>query len=300
MYTDYIRPSRLAWLVIIMVCALWLFFWQRMPTFVATRAVTNFSDRSPIFAKQSGVLLDCSPAGRTVQADESIARLSGTQLRMDWLETLGEVRQLELRAEHLKLLAIDEDRAAAELASVIQELSKNQTQLEILEEEISSLEIRAPHAGTLLSGPPYSPQQLTSLPNHDRGMHSVLDETNLGSWVNRGDLVARIVQPGDFMLTAYVGENDAKSLQLGMPVRCRWDCELGQVYTGRISKISPDPIDELPETLIGERSFPTRENKLEQPHYEVDIELAASPPNWPPSRWPQCTFKRPKKRHSKC
>lgn len=258
------------------------FFLQPIPTFVSSRAVSAHAERTPVYAKQPGILVDFAPPERLLAAGETVAELASWQLQIELMNARGEVRLLEVRSEQLNLQSIHDDEATVELATVQEQLAKVRERLRILDDEHAALTIRAEQNGFLLSGPPFLPPLLTEDSNLQTS-EPMLNATNTGCLVERGSLVGWLGQPGRFVLTAYVIENDAKLLRIGMPVRCRWDCDVDQLYAGQIQWISPEPIEVLPDSLRGDESIVTQSSATgeaiypAQPHYAVDIELADAP-----------------------
>jgi putative peptide zinc metalloprotease protein len=258
-----------------------LFFLQPIPTFVTARAVTYYAHRTPFYAKQSGVLLEFALPGESVAVGSPIATLDSPSLELELIETRGEVQLLELRSAQLKIMSVDDVNTAAQLATVDEQLAKARERLSILEQDAASLVVVAERPGMLVGGPTFDSRTLTEQPDLDR-LSPLLSAGHAGCFVERGKLLGWLGQPGQYTLTAYVIENDAELLGPDMVVRCRWDSDVAKLYQGRIIRISPEPVSQLPETLAGDASIATQAGKrgelqTAQPYYEVDIAVADAP-----------------------
>ncbi len=276
-----IRFMRVAFVVIGLMFGVGAIFFKAWPTTASSRAVSTLTQLVPIYAEHAGALADFALPGQAVEIGSVLARIESPALRLQLIDTRGKVAFLEQRTTQLKSRLVDDKTSAAELAKVIEELSKEQEQLRILEQEATSLVNRSQHAGTFLAGELVSMQSLTELKDIQNSK-PILSKANLGYGVERGTLLGWVSPVASYELTAYVAERDAELLSPGMLVRCRWDCEPSQRYDGVIARIAPEPITEIPDALRGDESIPFRvgeESKLQpdKPHYEIKIELPTAP-----------------------
>jgi putative peptide zinc metalloprotease protein len=257
------------------------FFQTPWPTYVESRVVATLEDMTPVYVEHAGVLVDFKSPGQFVTRGSEIARIESPELQLELIDTEGEVALLEQRSTQLRGRLVDDDTAASELATVIEELSKAQARLRILEAEFSSLVCHAGRDGILIPGERMVRGSLTMLKDQ-QSAKPLLSAEYSGCYVDRGTLLGWISQENAYEVTAYVMESDAELLSVGMQVVCRWDCELGISSTGNVVRIAPEPIKEIPEPLLGDQSIPYQvgsQGKLlpETPYYEVRIALAALP-----------------------
>lgn len=275
------RIWRVAAVVCVVSAVTLTFFIKRWPTFAACRAVATLAHRTPIYARQSGVLTHFVQAGDRVHRGQEIARLESPELELELIDARGRHAYLKQRAEQLQARLVDDESGVSELATLVEQLAQTRDRLNILEQEAASLVSLAPRDGVIVAGQRQLNQTLTE-PLGVQPPSPLLTRQNIRSSVERGTLLGWVCQPRRFEVTAYVVEQDAELLRAGMIARCRWDCLLGHLYWGTISRISPEPIIELPEALAGDRTIRVQRNPQgqllpEQPYYEVTVELPEIP-----------------------
>ncbi len=280
--TGTMRRLRLSLMMGIALGGLGLFFYQPWPTFATSRVVASLAQLTPIYAEQAGVLTEFGPIGTIVASGGLIARIASPELEFELIDVRGSVAYLEQRVQQLKARLVDDELAASELATQLEQLAKERERLRLLEDQYAALVSYAPHAGVVIPGDRRAAQTMTEPTGLQRDKPLLTSEYQ-GSGVERGTLLAWIGQPNQFEVTAYVVEHDAEILSPGMTGRCRWDCQLGKIYRGTIIAISPEPMLEIPDSLMGDASMVVRVSPggipLPQlPHYEVRVAIDQLPP----------------------
>lgn len=280
--TGTVRILRLSLVLGIVLGSLGLFFYQQWPTFATSRAVATLTQLTPIYAEQTGVLTEFVPIGATVPSGGLIARIASPELELELIDARGAVAHLEQRVQQLKARLVDDELAASELATQLEQLAKERERLRLLEGEYAALACFAPHAGVVLPGDRRAAQTMSE-PSGLQRDRPLLTSEYQGSGVERGTLLAWIGQPDQFEVTAYVVEHDAEILSPGMTGRCRWDCQLAKIYLVTIIAISPEPMLEIPDSLMGDASMVVRVSPdgipiPQLPHYEVRLAIDQLPP----------------------
>jgi putative peptide zinc metalloprotease protein len=276
-----IRVLRMAFVLVVLAMALKWSVTYELPTWVSGRAVTSQGNVFPVYAEHAGTLAEFSQVGQEVPAGHQLVRIESPKLDFQRIECRGKVAYLEERIQQLKSRLVEDASLAIELSRVIEELSKANEQLAILNQESQSLVSVANQDGVLMVAD-YVPTQTITEQINKGNTKPILSNSNLGCHVERGTLLGWFGKPGTLELTAVVTERDAELLVPGMKVVCRWDCQSATRYDGVISRISPDPVSEVPDALVGDESIPFRmgENGRPQPtepHYEIKIALHRSP-----------------------
>lgn len=257
------------------------FFTVPLPTHVTGRGLTRSVMVSPLYANQSGTLVSFAAPGKELEAGSELLQIESVNLRMEFLESQSRVRWLQQRVQQLKLLSVDDESAATELANVSADLSKANGRLQLLGNELASLVTTSPRKGKLIVGAHKQAQLLTE-PHDSQQVSPRLSKRNIGSYIERGELLGWLSEPTGFDLIAYVVEQDAELLWNGMDVFCRWDCEVGTGFKGTVTRISAEPISEIPTALLGDQSIvaaPDADGILrpDVPHYEVSIKMEQMP-----------------------
>lgn len=161
-----------------------------------------------------------------VQAEEAL--LAKEAVTREAVENLRkELSLLQLRGENLRgkkqalLARFSSDQKRLEQAR-IGEITK---QVELLEEQVRAGVIRAPRGGVL-----------SSL------------AVRIGSFVNRGQQLAEVYEPGRVRLRAYVDEPDLGGIAKGQPVLVEWDGLQDRQWPGKVER----PADQV--VVLGNRS----------------------------------------------
>ncbi len=284
------RASRAALALVLLGLLGLALFYIPWPTHVSSRGVATYARLTPVYAEQAGRLVEFQPPGSLLAAGSQVARIESDDLELELQETQASVALLEQRIVQLRGRLVDDDSAARELATVMEELSKARDRLRILAVEEDSLICRAQRTGVLLAGQPRPQNTLTDLPDQ-YASKPILASENIGCFVPRGSLLGWIIPEENaspsreaLEVIAYVDERYAQRLAIGMPAVCRWDCDPSSARSGVITRIAPEPISEIPEALLGDESIAYRvagEAKLLPltAHYEVQLSLDTQPSN---------------------
>jgi HlyD family secretion protein len=148
-------------------------------------------------------------------------------------------------------------------------------------DELNSLSILASETGKFVWDETQGSPTLTDSPNIDQ-WNPLMTAANLGCLVEKGTLLGWIAPGNKIHLTAIVSEQDARIIELGAKVVCKWDCELSQTYEGFVTQVSTEPIDELPRPLAGDPHYYSyagmnNPQAQQQRYYQVTVAL---------DRWP--------------
>ncbi len=254
---DRVRPLRATSVAIVLVGLAYWLGCQSWPTFAYARAIAHYAELTPVYASHAGILSEIETAGREVALGQMIARIESIEIDLQVIDSLGHVQSLEQRLAQLKLRLVDDNKAAADLLELQEQIAKARQQHELLRIEQENLRIEAPNDGTLLAADPVATLSLCDLDDQSN-RRPLLSTANVGRRVERGDLVGWIGRPQAILLICYLPEHEATRIAPGMVVRCRWDCDASQLYLGTVRKVTPDPITEVPTVLIGDQSIPHR------------------------------------------
>lgn len=277
----HVRWARVLIAISFLALLVWLvgsFQWTKR---VSARAVTEFAQFSPVYAQQSGELLWTLESDAKVVEGQEVIRLSSDELAIEKLQLAGELRQLEERFTELQLSQVSDDSVVYELGNVAEQRAKLRTQNQLLSQQYAALAVTAPHAGLFVRNRQSAALCLTS-GNHLANWNPVYQTANLGSQVERGSLIGWVTRSDEFRLVAILPEHDARLVSPGLAVRCKWDCEPSQVYSGVVHQVSAEPKKETPLALVGDvtfRSVPTDQGLVTPigTHYEVIIHMD----HWP-------------------
>jgi putative peptide zinc metalloprotease protein len=195
------------------------------------------ADFHPVFAVTAGELSFVAPRGAEVKAGEVIARLHNPELELALREQEAAVRERRQRLAQLRTLqgALPSagsmiPTAAAELADAESQLAEHRTMAE-------SLILRAPTAGRVLDPPK------RSLDGRDAGAlrewsGSLLEDRNLGAWIEPGTPLAVIARDDAWVAWAGVEQADVTEVAVGQPVRLIADQSPTTIIEGRVREVA--------------------------------------------------------------
>ncbi|MCA9130391.1 MAG: HlyD family secretion protein [Planctomycetales bacterium] len=256
-------------------------FFAPLPTSVSARALTQLQSQIPVYAKRTAILQDFASVGSNVQAGQILVNTESLDLELELLDARGNVAALRQRVTQLQLHAVNDESTAIELANVAAELAKAEDRLKILHQEFETLTVLAEQAGRLMPADFKMQPTLAELPNAD-SLKPLLTRSNIGKVVERGELLGWLGKNDELQIVALVAEQDAKLLWQGMSVTCRWDCEAGSSFSGTVIRISPEPVGEIPDALIGDPAIAGEaigfgSQHPRSPHYEVRVGMQEIP-----------------------
>lgn len=256
---------------------IWLVFGLPLPSTVSARGTAKFSQRSPIYANQTGRLVSFTPPGQLVMAGDELVRLQSFELERELLDIQGRLELLEDYLNYLKLALVDDEQAALELGDVIEQIGMYRARSSILKSELESLVVVAPHSGRFMASD-FPIDTTLAEEDHQPAWRALLDSAHLDCTIERGTLMGWLSANGKFELSVFVCESDTERISPDMHVVCRWDCHPATVYRGKVRRIIPKPIEATPPVLIGDADFISRINSHgisvpDIPHYEILIDM---------------------------
>lgn len=278
--THSVKFTRLVMLftfVLVVVAFVWEF---ALPTNVQARAVTDFEDKTPVFAAQTGELVSCAKPNELLTVGAELLRLKASDKELALLVLQGEIAVVEQRLEQLKLRSASDPLASFSIPTTTELLSELNSKELLLQRELDSLVQRAVTEGYLIPADETLVAPFAA-PRDDRPEPMLVDVVNRHSWLQRGTLVGWFSSQKKLQLTALVPEHEVKLLSLGQKCVCMWDSSVAERLAGEIVRISPEPVSETPKELVGDASLVSVRDELgrlrpELPHYEVTISVSAS------------------------
>jgi len=182
------------------------------------------ADLTTLRATLQGQLLSQEASASQLQAQyaEAVRQARSAEgLAQRDLISRQELERAKDNAEDLRTrLGVERERLAQQRASLGQQLSAQQAQVEMLrrlatfsQQQIGSMQVRSPQDGVLQELP-----------------------VELGQWVQSGGLLAKVVQPGRLKAVLRIPETQARDLALGQ--RAQVDTRNG-VVNGHVVRIDP-------------------------------------------------------------
>jgi len=114
-------------------------------------------------------------------------------------------------------------KGTQEFVILEKQIQSAKRELEFLDEEIKSLELKAPFDGILLTDP---------------------SET-VGSPVQKGEFVLEIADPDTYLLEILIREEDVEKIGVGSKVKAKFYSFSSQTYKGRVVRVAPRTTQEV-------------------------------------------------------
>jgi len=271
------RSVMLYGVLIALLASLWL---VPIPHHVVARAISDYADKTPLFAKSTAELVVCVAPGSSVKQGETVFTLDAPEKRLELMSVRGDIQLLEEKCEQLRNLAVDDPKAAFEIPTLTELSAELRAKEQLLAHDLAALQFRAPEDGWFLPSAVRLASPLAAA-RDSRRSEIPTAANNLGCTLERGTALGWFSSRQQPILIALVAAEDVKRIAVGMPVECQWDGQPGHVLRGEVEKIAPDPILSTPEELLGDAAFISIRNERGQyapdvPHYEVQIRLAAN------------------------
>lgn len=272
---------RLALCSTLVIALLGTFLTWPIPTSIQARAITDYAEKIPMYANQSAELVYTAPVGAELPPRSRLIAFQSTESQLEWIELNGEIQAAESILEQLHLRSTMDPATSYQIPAKTEELAKLKARQKVLQRERETLVHYAPTTGRLLYSDNELPRPITATVD-DRFGVKPLDFAALGSHVDRSALVGWFVPQQQLVLTALVPEESVKLLAIDGVVHVAWDSDSANLFRGRIVRISPDPLAETPQQLIGDPMVISSRTargvfRPETAHYEVTVELDAQP-----------------------
>ena len=195
-------------------------------------------------------------SGNIVEADQVVAHLDGTVLRMEMSGLRAEMQGAKKRRD--SALAKGEV-APSQIAR--SEMRRHQSKIEILEKQLEHLEVRSPIQGIVVSGD--------------------LEKVE-GAPVEMGKTLFEIAPLDDMLAEIGIPESEIQYVEEGMPVTIKLNAFPFKTWTGKIEKINPGTEIAGEDTVfVAQVRLPNQEDQL-RPGMQgsAKIKSSYSPIGW--------------------
>lgn len=114
-------------------------------------------------------------------------------------------------------------KATQEFVILEKRISSAKRELQFIEDEIKSLELKAPFDGVLLTDP----------------------SDTIGSPVQKGEFVLEIADPDTYFIEILIPEESVEKIRVGSKVKAKFHSFSGKTYKGHVVKLSPRTTQEV-------------------------------------------------------
>ncbi len=190
-----------------------------------TQGIVWLPDQAQLYARSEGIIDDILVTeGQVVTAGTPILKLINADLAPQ--KTVLEARLNELDVRHHT--AQFAHRAAADVTK--EERKSIAAQLQLVNEKIAALTIKSERAGAVALS---------------------YNRTNIGNYINQGDLVAYTIEPSDYIVRSVVPQRDIGRVRSGVTnIEVRLAEKLDHTLTATIVRETPSGHTQLPSRAL--------------------------------------------------
>ncbi|MCH7728458.1 MAG: HlyD family efflux transporter periplasmic adaptor subunit, partial [Planctomycetes bacterium] len=186
--------------------------------------------------------------GQLVAKGDKIARLENPELERSLIQMRGQRDELAARIDDLRLLLFRDPAAALEIERLKVLLDSINQQMDEKEEQLSQLRIAAPVSGQII------PSSFRA--NGQTGENQLptwtgwaLEDKNIGAFLAEKTEVCRIGDAGRLEAVMLIDQADIELVAVDQLVTLQLESRSGEKLTGKIAKISPRELSEIPPCL---------------------------------------------------
>ncbi|MFN7731307.1 MAG: site-2 protease family protein [Pirellula sp.] len=251
-------------------------FYLPIPSHMRSRGYVDLNDREPLFMHESALLTAVTAMPGAVSEGALIVECDSFELRKDWLQLKHKLDEVNTRIALLEKAQINVDEAAFELPTLREVRQELTSRFAIKQEAIEALRVKTSKAGTLI--PASIPRAMPFEMGEPRWTRSPVFVTPpIGAAIDRGSVIGWLSADDTARLQVAVSASDVRWLQVGSPAEAILDSQPHLRWPCRVTRISPEPLPDVPPALIGDPGIVSIRNeqgrlRFEAPHYGVTLE----------------------------
>ena len=262
--------------------ALGLFLWAPLPHFVWGHFVVRPKNPQLVVVKRPGVLTQILvKPGEHVTKGQPLAVLENPDLKLEYLEMVGEKKRLEVEERLFILNRAGFPDAGEKIAELRGQINELEQQIIAKDGQIKPLVLKAERDGIVIPPPNVVPTPPVNgeLPTWGG---TPLDPENLNSYLAADTLFCYIGTAKEFETVILIDQSDLKLVQSEQPVKLVVEQFRDSVMEGTVSFVAQKELEEVPRELsqtnggpVAVKPTPAGEKPLLK-LYEVKGDLAAS------------------------
>ena len=229
-----------------------------LPFSVKAPAVIQAEGARSVYVSQSGTLIEAAAPGKEVGPDDIVGRLENPALQVDLTRLQSQINLLEQELSNLEDRRLNDPAVAALIPTTQQRLKEKHRERQQKQSDADRLTLRAPTEGVIL--PPRPRRESEETASRERlpdWSGSPLDQNNLGATLRTGTEFCQVGQLDQFEAIIAVDQNDVEYVEEGQRVELLLDHLSQRVLEGTIVEIAEIDIEVAPPELIAHDDFPT-------------------------------------------
>lgn len=236
-------------------------------------------DADSVYVKVPGTLVWCIEPGAKVQPGDELARLENIDVQLAIRKLEGQIAVYQEQLAGLRVVSFSDDRAAARMAEVDEEIAAAKGQLAEQRLDAERLTIVAPRAGTVIP-PTLTDDRDVSDQDLKKWSGTPLDSENLGTSLERLTKLCEIGDPADLEARLAIDQADVKRVQEGQKVEIMLNQSADFVYISHVEKTSGKAMVATPQRLSSQSGgdVPTMADESGvprplTPHFDATVPL---------------------------
>ncbi len=205
--------------LVLFLFVLFLFLYLPLPRYVYASLVVEPRDPALIFAPTDGQLSFVADPYSRVNQNDSVGRLENVELEFESRIKNDELLKEKNILKQLRLRENDDPSISSRIAIVKEKILSLTAEVEILDKELASLNLKSPIDGIVMPAV-FRPDQIA---NRNQQVSFVSDRKNSNCFLSSSELVASIVDPENLEFVLFVGENDIGTVAIGQEVTLVFD-----------------------------------------------------------------------------
>jgi putative peptide zinc metalloprotease protein len=271
-----IHLSRVSMFLAAIAAVVWFVFYIPIPGYVHSRAYLEPENRQPLFMQETAGLVAVAARVGPIESGQLVLDTESFERRKEWLELKHQLEEVTTRIRLLEKAKVNTDEAEFELPTLRELQEELEARFTIKQQEVDALRIVASEPKILapVSIPLMMPFELGE-PTWVR--RPIFDNPPTGASIQRGTVVGWLSSGERYVFQVAVPETEARSLTIGSRAEAILDSQPSRRWPCTVKRISPEPLRELPQPLVGDPSIVgTRDERgkmqFDSPHYQVVLE----------------------------
>jgi putative peptide zinc metalloprotease protein len=282
---DRVQKPRLFASTVVATIAVVGIFMLPIPHYVRCGFYVQPRDAASVYVESAGELhaIHAEP-GDWVNEGQLIATLDNTDAKLAMVRLGGEREGLASRLQSLRQRAFDDDAAAMEIMEVKEAIAALDDQLTRRQQDLDSLQIKAPATGVLVP-PPTIPKPRNDSSRLPSWYGSPFDNKNLRAFLTEGVPLCQVGNPESVEAILAIDEGDIEFVHSGQVVDIFVTQFPGEKLSCQLEQISQLDMKVTPRSLSsksgGELVTSTDASGAERPMsttYQANVLLISEPP----------------------
>jgi putative peptide zinc metalloprotease protein len=267
------RPIRVTALLLGCVALIGVSLYVPIPSYVRSRGYIEPATREPLYMHDTALLNQVMAKPGVVSQGKTVLESDSFDMRKEWLQLKHQLDEVETRIRVLEKAQVNAEEAAFELPTLREVKEELTSRFTIKQKEIDALRLVTPRAGILVPAPiplmmPFEHGEPQWVPSQ------IFGNPPIGASLERGSLVGWLSTGDDFLIQAAVPDADVRWLTVGSRAEAILDSQPYRRWPCTVTRISPEPLTEFPQPLLGDPSLVAVRDergrpRFELPHYQV-------------------------------